>query len=402
MIIEAREDTVTLTGAVTLNMWPAVQAAAAMLLKNHPTGIIIDCSGLTQCTQKGAETFADAFEYIGAHNARIVVAGLSQDFLEIGKAVPGVRSQLPTAATLEQARASLQLEEIEPKKGKARMKAVMPISGNWRRALYHVQKLAAGEDCEIHLVDLLRVPRALPIGTPLPERESEGSDRLDEAEQAAQNAGLSIFKHVERVRWRAAGLADFANRLGATFTVASLDPQHDDREPAPPFTEPLSLVEAINAEISLVKGSGGLRGEEHWHEILVPAVGEWQHALEHACKLAKGWKAEQSAQVSLVYFISVPRRDPLDASMPDAESAASDCERRAARIAAKHRVHVTTLVERVREPIWHLLNMLQDGRYQLAVVGMARGDIEHSHAARETADALFHEPPCEIVLLRIA
>ena len=98
MIIEARDDTITLRGEVKTNIWPAIQAAAALLLENHPTGIILDGSGLTKVTVKGAETFADAFDFIVAHNARIMVVGLTEEMIEVGQAVPGVRSQLPIAA----------------------------------------------------------------------------------------------------------------------------------------------------------------------------------------------------------------------------------------------------------------------------------------------------------------
>ena len=35
MIIEAREDVVTLRGNLLENMWPAIQAAANLLLKQH-------------------------------------------------------------------------------------------------------------------------------------------------------------------------------------------------------------------------------------------------------------------------------------------------------------------------------------------------------------------------------
>ena len=127
MIIEAREDTVTLRGAITSNIWPAIQASAALLLENHPTGIIIDCSPLTRITPKGAETFTDAARYIQEQNARIVVAGLAPELLEIGKAVPGVRSQLPVCDTVDEARASLSLEEGEVKRGRAAVAGVAPI-----------------------------------------------------------------------------------------------------------------------------------------------------------------------------------------------------------------------------------------------------------------------------------
>ncbi len=395
MIIEARDDTITLRGEVKSNIWPAIQAAAALLLENHPTGIILDGSAITKITSKGAETFADAFEYIAAQNARIMVVGLSDEMLEIGRTVPGVRSQLPIASTVEEARASLELAEVTPRRGKARTASIVPILGNWHRAVYFADKLAVGENCEIHLVDLIKVPRTLPIGSPLPEREAAGQKRLEDAQELVRKTGLKSFTHVEKVRSKSQ-LDDFALRLHADSCVISLDHAGKD-QPFIEESEALSLQEAASFEVSLIKGASS-EATKPPAKIIVPATGAWDHAIEHACKVVRG----EDAEVHVVYMIPIPRTEPLDAPRADAEAAADDAAREAARIGKKYGVRISASSERVRDPVLGFIRLVVAGGYDLAVVGVKRETTGDYHIAHATAVALLDELPCETIFLRTA
>src|ERR1700709_2224051 len=98
MIIEAREDVVKLEGNLDKNLWPTIQAAANLLLRHHPQGIIVDGSELANCSPEGAKTSRDAMDYIGRYRARIVVCGLPECVMDVIRAVPGVRSRLPVTA----------------------------------------------------------------------------------------------------------------------------------------------------------------------------------------------------------------------------------------------------------------------------------------------------------------
>ncbi|MHB9035936.1 MAG: STAS domain-containing protein [Armatimonadota bacterium] len=394
MIIEAREDTITLRGNIRSNIWPAIQAAAALLLENHPTGIIIDCSALVKITAKGAETFADGFRYIQERNARIVVAALSPELLEIGMTVPGVRSQLPLAATVDEARASLELEEVTPERGKARLAAVVPMLGEWRSAVSHACRLAIGESTEIHLVDLIKVPRALPIGTPLPDREAAGRARLDAGKAMVAGMGFKVFGHVERVRAKSMGLVDFVKQLGADFTVVSID-QIDAANPRMDESDAMALVEAADFEVSLVKGARSEDGSHARHAI-VPAVGSWNHALEHACRLTYG----ENSLITVVSLITVPRTEAIDAPRPDDEAAAANAAKEAVRIGKQYGVMVAHVIERVRDPIIGFMKMFDDGGIELAVVGVMRETIGDYHIAHAIAQSLLQELPCETVFLR--
>lgn len=398
MIIEAREDTITLRGDIKTNIWPAIQAAAALLLDNHPAGIIVDCSAVDVVTPKGAETFADAFAYISAHNARIVVAGLRPELLEVGKTVPGMRSQVPLAASVEEARASLELEELTLKRGKAEIAAVVPVVGNWQRAVYYARKFALGENCEIHLVDLLKVPRTLPLGTPLPERENEVKTRLDMGKKLVEDSGIKCFTHIERVRSESAGLIDFLSRLKADFAVISVD-KGDRTEPSIEESEAMTVLEGAGCEVSLIKGAPVEKTEPVLKHIVVPVVGAWEHALEHACRIAA---SRETTVVSLAYLLTIPRAEPIDIAKPDEEARIHDYFSEAVSIGKKFGVAVNPDVERVRDPVLGLMKMLESNSFDLSIVGVKRTTEGDYHIARSMAIALMQEQPCETMFLRVS
>src|SRR5579862_2793790 len=90
MIIEARDDVLTLSGSLDKNLWPSIESAAWLLLRMHPGGILIDASGLTNITSEGAKTFLDAMAYIERYKARIVLCQVPDSALEVIKNVPGL------------------------------------------------------------------------------------------------------------------------------------------------------------------------------------------------------------------------------------------------------------------------------------------------------------------------
>ena len=114
MIIETRGHVVHLSGSLHKNQWMSIRAAANLLLHDHPQGIIVDCAGLENISEDGARTFLEAMRDIESARARIIVASLPQNVLTVIKTVPGVRSQLPIAASVEAARASLKVQRRAP------------------------------------------------------------------------------------------------------------------------------------------------------------------------------------------------------------------------------------------------------------------------------------------------
>ena len=229
MIVEARRDVITLRGSLTENEWPTIQAAAKVLLEEHPKGIIIDCSNLTEVTEAGAKTFLDAINYIQKHDARIIVAGLPESALEVIRRVRAVVSQLPIAPTVEDARASLGLEDLATKPPTAHLQPIaVLLIGDWPRAVQTACQVADRRRNEVHLVDFLRVPRTMPLATPLPEAEAVARRKLDDAERMVRRYRLRSVRHAERVRTVAEGVLHVLKMLRPQTLVLSIGHVTDD------------------------------------------------------------------------------------------------------------------------------------------------------------------------------
>src|ERR1051325_11176998 len=101
MIVSSHSDSVLLRGALHRNEWLTIKALAKLHLQQHSQGILIDCTGLTDVSADGAKTFLEAMHDIQSEGARIIVVNLPDNVLDMIRSVPGVRSQLPIARSIE-------------------------------------------------------------------------------------------------------------------------------------------------------------------------------------------------------------------------------------------------------------------------------------------------------------
>ena len=206
MIVATKDDCVHLSGSLVKNQWLFIKAAAVDLLNNHPQGIVIDCAELEHISEEGAKTFLDAMKDIQAAGARMIVSGLPSNILQVIRSVPGVRSQLPIAGTVEEARASLRLSgtahgaDIGIKPGAGGVIVPLLPGLDAEHAVELAALAARDRRIPIHLVYLLQVARNLPTATPLPEEEASANEMLQLASSAARRHNLASTIHLERVR----------------------------------------------------------------------------------------------------------------------------------------------------------------------------------------------------------
>jgi len=192
MIVESYEDVIILSGALRSNFWDTIHTAISLLLKRHPSGVIIDCAAISECTIEGADTFIDILEFIESHEARVIVARVPDHVVEVLRLVPGVRSQLPIAASVEEARKSLDVldqprESVRKRKQPIESRIVMLLNGDasdvaGARAAVNLAEIMRGE---VITAFVIVVPRHLPEQAPLPDKEA--------AAIAAFDAVRSIF-----------------------------------------------------------------------------------------------------------------------------------------------------------------------------------------------------------------
>jgi hypothetical protein len=205
MIVEAREDTVRLYGDLRENQWLTIKAVTNLLLRKHPAGIIIDCTHLGDVTAEGGETFLEAIYYIEAADARIVVAHLPDEVLSTLRAVPGLRSRLPIATSVNEARTSLQIggrADTSTAVEGAGILVPFLYPGTAEHATTTACRLGKESKSEIHLAYILTVPRTLPLNTPQPEAEARAEQILGACEAICKRYGLRAFRHILRARDR--------------------------------------------------------------------------------------------------------------------------------------------------------------------------------------------------------
>lgn len=245
MIVYTHEDLVRLSGSLVKNQWLTIKAAANLLLRDHPQGIVIDCSELTQVSEEGAKTFLEAMRDIQHAGSRMIVANLPDDVLRVIRAVPGVRSQLPIASSIEEARASLKLAATAPGPTAAHASpgpgVLVPLfdTMDLEYAVTTAGRLARADHLSLHLVALLVVARNLPVGTPLPEQETAANQQLETAGALARKFGVPVARHMERVRDIDEGLLHLLKQYNASHVVVAAQAARANDEPF------VNLVEAL-------------------------------------------------------------------------------------------------------------------------------------------------------------
>ncbi|MDE2126177.1 MAG: universal stress protein [Armatimonadetes bacterium] len=207
MIIESRADVLQLTGKLHKDEWPTIRTAARLLLREHPAGVIIDCNGLTDVSKDGAATFLNAIEDIAQQHTRIVVVGIPERAREVCRGVPGVRSQMPVAETLQEARESLHvLDRVARSKAReapATQGAVLVPLMSGIALEYGAElgsRIAASSRALVRLVYLLEVARHLPLSAPLAAQEKEALASLNAAVGLAARYKANTSSAIERVR----------------------------------------------------------------------------------------------------------------------------------------------------------------------------------------------------------
>lgn len=214
MIIETRGDVVHLSGSLNKNLWLTIRAAAGMLLNQYPGGIIVDCSELISISEDGAKTFLTAIEDIEANNTRIIVVNLPPNVLKVVKSIPGVRSQLPLAATIDEARASLRrghstsAKVPPPGSSSTDSQVIVPLFADVD-LVYGADiacRVSRARHSNISLVFFMEVTRTLPLNAPLPHQEEIAEKTLQNAREYLQINDCSAIERVERVRDAVDGL----------------------------------------------------------------------------------------------------------------------------------------------------------------------------------------------------
>ncbi len=397
MIIHQKGDVVELRGSLDTNQWLALKSVVSLQLKEHPTGIIIDGSGLTGMNEVGAHTFIDASEFIQAQRARVVVAGLSSEIQDEIRRIPGARSQLPLASSVEEARASLAVGGIEAVPESQRKPAILvPLLGEWRSAV-HYAAAYADRNVEMHLLYVMEVPRAQPLGVPLPDKEREATEILDEAERELGKHGYTVRRMITRARIAVEGASRFASDTKPRLVVAAYGKGELQRQ-APGQDAIATLAGDTPGDVVVYCVDTGAdpsaQAQPCKPVVMVPMFGAWVKAISFAAQYA----AEMKREMQILYVLEIPRVSPLDIPLPDKERIAQQELSEAERVAKRWKVPVRRAVTRARDQMEGAARFSEDIRPELVTVAYFKDDLIERGARFSVVTSLCGETACDVAI----
>ena len=399
MIIHQKGDVVELKGSLDANQWLALKSVVSLQLKGHPLGIVIDGRELTDINEAGAHTFIDASEFIQAHNARIVAAGLSPRIQEEMRRIPGARSQLPLAASVEEARASLAIGGAESVPESRRKPVILvPLVGQWRKAVDYAA-LHADRNIELHLLYVIEVPRAMPLGVPLPDKEQEAIHTLDEAEKELGKHGFTLRRMITRARSGIEGAAKFAADTKPRLVVdahskSELQRQADAHDVIGTLAHHAAGDIVVYAVGPPPSAQPGVQPAPCKPVIAVPLMGAWPKAVQFAAEQA----ARNKKEVHLLYVIQVPRISPLDIPMPEKEREAQETLSEAERVLKRSGVHTRGFTIRSRDIMEGAGKFAAENLPELMVLAYFEDDLVERGARYQIITTLFNEAPCDVAI----
>lgn len=387
MIIHVKGDVIEVKGTLVENHWVALRSAVGLLLERHPSGVIIDGSGLAVINEAGAHTFIDAAAHIQAHNARVVFSGLPSDILERVRKTPGARS-LPLAASIEEARASLAVGGAESvPEAKRRPAILVPLLGDWHRAIEYAAHHAYRK-ADIYLLYVIEVPRAQPLGVPLPDKEAIATQTLSEAENALSGLGITVRRMTTRARTAIEGAAKFAADTAPRLVVTAYIKDRIETD-----------VVGQNVITTLCESPGEsvvfcVESEQRQCKstILVPILGAWTKAAQFAAVHASATQSE----VHLLYVIHVPRTMLMETSLPEAEKDAEQALAEAERLLKRSGLTVRKSTIRARDILEGTAKFAVENNPRLIVTAHFKQDAIEVGASYGVIEVLCHETPCDI------
>jgi nucleotide-binding universal stress UspA family protein len=398
MIIQSKGDVIILRGVLAENHWPALKSVVSLLLKRHPAGVIIDGRELTEVSDAGAQTFLDASEFIGSQRARVMVAGLADAIVREISDVPGIRSQLPRAATVEEARASLAISGAESLPSAPRRPVVLvPLIGDWHRSLEYAMTEASKLKADIHLLYVLAVPRAQPLGVPLPENEREAERILADAEAPLKAMGYNVRKLSTRARLPIEGVARFAAEsnpriLVVAYPKSEFEAASRQQDIFGTFSREapceVAVICSVESPSEPAPSSGQPRGT-----VLLPLVGAWTNAVEFVGTQA----SEKKMEVDLLFVVQVPRAMSLDASVPVEEQKAAAAFAEAENALKRHRLSVRRVLLRSRDATEGIVRHAAATMPKMLVTSSERPQLDQDFTRNATIGALCRDVPVDVV-----
>jgi CIC family chloride channel protein len=183
-----------------------------------------------------------------------------QDVLNAMRAVPGASSQLPVARGADEARSSFRLLHGKSPLTNAGQTAILvPLlgPGDAECAVPLACRLAPRERALIHLLYVVPVPRALPLGAPLGDLECLVEAELTRGEAIARQKNIPAYRHIEQTRMISDAILNSARRLAAPVIVMGLR-DLDESDQSEREETVLTLLRLAPCEVVIARAARGV------------------------------------------------------------------------------------------------------------------------------------------------
>ena len=123
-------------------------------------------------------------------------------------------------------------------------------------------------------------------------------------------------------------------------------------------------------------------------------VGHAGELMHLACRLP----ATKTAQITAIHVIELPEPTPLDAEVPEFEKIASAVLQVATKVARKHRRAIKTKILRAHSAVPALVDEIQQGKFDLAVIGYHHGRTLGELLLGSTSQYIARKASCEMLV----
>lgn len=341
MIIEARKNRITLCGAIERNHWKTIRAAAQLLLE-HSSGIVVDCRQINKTTPDGIFTFEQGIHEVTAQGSKIIFAGLPPALRQAVGKMPGLRSEMVVMDTVEEAERRLGIETryAERPVGTGELHVVVTGCGlSANPSLMLACLLGTRQLTRIHITHLVDVPQSQPLFSLTSEIEEAGRV-LDSAKVFAEDRKFRSTVDIAHIRTLEAGLDGVISDLKPNAVFLSI-----------PITKKHVLSQLICAKMDLYillvgESSNRLTDAARPLSILLPI--HEKLAASRVLKCVNSLSRLKNKEIILCVIVEVPRSLPLAVLEDQKRLATETLKKLSMRLRSDH-VKFKVMIQPVRD-----------------------------------------------------
>jgi nucleotide-binding universal stress UspA family protein len=227
------EGVISLSGAITQNLWPVLSPVIKLQLKQHPSGIVLDCHGIQDFTETGGETFLEAARYIQAKHGQIILAHAPASVMDALRDTPNISRLLPLAWNVAEGRERLHLPHC-PESATTILVGMLGSPADAHAIALACQLLTHTDSPAnarvLHLAYLVKITHETPLISADGEKETLACESLETIATHLHQQDISVSIRVERSRHPARHLLEIAQESKPEQLILALSQQASEED----------------------------------------------------------------------------------------------------------------------------------------------------------------------------